>query len=210
MTAEIGGVSVLAMTVGVFDDIPEIRQIILPVKEGRERLYREILSRHRILGKVSIIQGGHDRTTSVINGFSHVKEDTDVLLVHDAARPLVDRKLIRACMEAGAGNRCCAAGVLSRDTVKMLDGNNRFSATLDRNRVCLVQTPQAFPYPVAKEMYRYAVAENIQATDDATLAEKLGFEIFLIPSDETNLKITTDADIRLAEGVLHHRQDTGA
>ena len=147
-----------------------------------------------------VVEGGATRTESVCHGVAAVPESAEVIVVHDAARPLASEDLFRAVIDAvttgGAGG--AVPGVAVSDTIKVVDGSRRVTATLDRSALVAVQTPQAFD----AALLRRAHASGTEATDDAALVEALGATVRVVPGDPRNLKITTPADLDTAELLL--------
>jgi 2-C-methyl-D-erythritol 4-phosphate cytidylyltransferase len=147
-----------------------------------------------------VVEGGATRTESVGRGLAAVPDDAEVIIVHDAARPLASDALFRAVIDAVASGEAGGAipGVPVSDTIKVVDGTRAVTATLDRAALVAVQTPQAF----GAALLRRAHAEGAEATDDAALVEALGATVRVVPGDPRNLKITTPADLGLAEHLL--------
>ena len=147
-----------------------------------------------------VVEGGASRAESVRLGLAAVPEGAEVIVVHDAARPLASDALFRAVIAAvaveGAGG--AIPGVPVSDTIKVVDGTQTVTATLDRAALVAVQTPQAF----GAALLRRAHAEGGEATDDAALVEALGATVRVVPGDPRNLKITTPADLGTAERLL--------
>jgi 2-C-methyl-D-erythritol 4-phosphate cytidylyltransferase len=149
-----------------------------------------------------IVEGGATRAESVGRGLAAVPAEAEVIVVHDAARPLAGDALFRAVIEviAAGGADGAIPGVPVRDTIKVVDGTDTVTATLDRSVLVAVQTPQAFGADVLRRAH--ARAHGGEATDDAALVEALGATVRVVPGDPRNLKITTPADLGLAEHLL--------
>jgi 2-C-methyl-D-erythritol 4-phosphate cytidylyltransferase len=147
-----------------------------------------------------VVEGGATRAESVRLGLAAVPHDADVIVVHDAARPLASGALFRAVIAAVSSGEAGGAipGVPVSDTIKMVDGTHTVTQTLDRSSLVAVQTPQAF----GAALLRRAHAEGGEATDDAALVEALGATVRVVPGDPRNLKITTPADLGTAERLL--------
>ena len=156
--------------------------------------------RDRDYGADVVVAGGATRTESVRHGVAAVPETAEVIVVHDAARPLASEALFRAVIAAvttgGAGG--AVPGLPLSDTIKVVDGSQRVTATLDRAALVAVQTPQAFD----AALLRRAHSEGAEATDDAALVEALGATVRVVPGEPHNLKITTPADLDTAEHLL--------
>ncbi len=147
-----------------------------------------------------VVEGGASRTESVRCGLAAVPEEAEVIIVHDAARPLASDALFRAVIAAVANGGADAAvpGLPLSDTIKVVDGAQTVTATLDRSALVAVQTPQAF----SAGLLRRAHAGGAEATDDAALLEALGATVRVVPGDPRNLKITTPADLGTAERLV--------
>jgi 2-C-methyl-D-erythritol 4-phosphate cytidylyltransferase len=147
-----------------------------------------------------VVEGGRSRAESVRRGLAAVPADAEVIIVHDAARPLASHALFRAVLDAvitGGADGAVPALAVS-DTIKVVDGTQTVTATLDRTTLVAVQTPQAF----GADVLRRAHASGTEATDDAALVEALGATVRVVPGDPRNLKITTPADLGTAEHLL--------
>ncbi|HEY3843576.1 MAG TPA: 2-C-methyl-D-erythritol 4-phosphate cytidylyltransferase [Acidimicrobiales bacterium] len=147
-----------------------------------------------------VVAGGETRAESVRHGLDGVPDTAEVIVVHDAARPLASITLFRAVIEAvteGGADGAVPALPVS-DTIKRVDPQQTVTATLARGDLVAVQTPQAF----AAAVLRRAHAGGGEATDDASLVEALGATVRVVPGDPRNLKITTPADLRTAEQLL--------
>lgn len=144
---------------------------------------------------VSVIAGGDSRSHSVFNGVCALNlKDDDLVLIHDAARPLVDKELIERVLNALKKNEVVVPVVSLADTIREVEGN-KVVQTLDRSRLVGTQTPQGFTGHVLKKIYQKKEDLSDQITDEAFLAEKKGFAIYTVAGDSMNLKVTTEADL---------------
>jgi 2-C-methyl-D-erythritol 4-phosphate cytidylyltransferase len=151
------------------------------------------------LDRLLLSVGGRERADSVRNGLEDLVPEARVVLVHDAARPLVtDGTIDRVITSARAGISAVAA-VPVVDTLKEVDAAGRIVRTVDRSQLWRAQTPQGFPRPLLEEAHRRARAEQISATDDAALLERLGVPVAVVRGSERGLKITEEADFRRAD-----------
>jgi 2-C-methyl-D-erythritol 4-phosphate cytidylyltransferase len=144
------------------------------------------------------VAGGARRRDSVEHGLRALDPSTGLVLVHDAARPLVGRELVGRVLAAAARARAVVPVVPVVDTVKRVE-NGRVVATLDRASLVLVQTPQAFETALLRRAFE---ATSADATDDAALVEALGEPVLAVEGDPRNVKITTPADLAVAEALL--------
>lgn len=144
------------------------------------------------------VTGGDSRAASVRSGLAAVPGDADVIVVHDAARPLAGPELFRRVIDAVAGGADAAVpGIPVPDTLKRVEGD-RVVETVSRDHLVAVQTPQAF----RADVLRLAHADGGEATDDAGLVEEAGGAVVVVPGDPRNLKLTTALDLELAAGLL--------
>jgi 2-C-methyl-D-erythritol 4-phosphate cytidylyltransferase len=145
-------------------------------------------------GADTVVVGGPTRSASVRCGLAAVPERADVIIIHDAARPLAAPTLFAAVADAVADTGAAICALPVSDTIKRVE-DGRVTETLDRSALVAVQTPQAF----AAGLLRRAHASGAEATDDAALVELLGVPVRVVPGDPGNFKITTPADLRAAE-----------
>ena len=156
---------------------------------------------------IAVVAGGATRQQSMANGVAAVPDDADIVLVHDAARPLVVPEDIDACIEAAVehGGAILAAPVT--DTIKRID-HGRISETIDRSMLWGAQTPQAFRADRMRAMAELALTTEPNITDEASLAERLGYPVQIVVSDSTNLKITHPHDLLIAEAIMRAREES--
>lgn len=162
---------------------------------------------HWLLGdpRIDVVAGGAERVDSVRHALAAVPPAADIVLVHDAARPLVSAAVIERCIAAAAQGRSAIAAVPVTDTIKEVDDGGRIVSTPDRRRLWAAQTPQAFPAEVLRDAHARAVAERVSATDDAALVARFGGTVVVVEGAPENLKITTPADLAVAEALLAAR-----
>lgn len=144
------------------------------------------------------MDGGQRRQDSVANAFAAIADRADVVVIHDAARPLVSDAVIRRTIDAAVRSGAAIAAVRASDTVKRGDASQRIVETLPRDDIYLAQTPQAFRTSVLRDALGFAD----DATDEAALAERAGYTVRLVEGDVRNLKITTPEDLAMAEHLL--------
>ena len=147
---------------------------------------------------IVVVAGGTRRQDSVRQAFARASREAEVIVIHDAARPLVSNEVIRRTVVAAAATGAAIAALRASDTVKRADATFRIVETLNRDEIYLAQTPQAFRVDVLRD----ALAIAGDATDEAALAEQAGHAVQLVEGDPRNLKITTPADLALAERLL--------
>lgn len=193
---EINGKPVIVHTLERFQAAPSIDSIVLVLSEGQANAFdAEAVSK---LEKV--VAGGETRAHSVLNGLNAVNADTEIVAVHDGARPLVTVEEIEATIAKAkeTGAACLTAPVT--DTIKSVRGGE-IAATLDREKLRRALTPQAFKIEVLRSAFE-GVDLNDSVTDECYLVEKLGHPIAIVEGSSRNIKITHPEDLILAEALL--------
>ena len=150
--------------------------------------------------------GGRERGDSVWSGIEDLPEDLEIIVVHDAARPLVTDATIDAVIETARSGRGAVAALPVVDTLKEVDGAGRIVRTVDRAGLWRAQTPQAFPRSMIERAYQQAFRDGASATDDAALCERLQLEVMVVRGSERALKVTEEADFLRADR-LHAVED---
>jgi len=155
--------------------------------------------------RVRVVAGGAERTDSVRAALALVPAEAEIVLVHDAARPLVTAALIARVIEAAARGVAAIPVAAVEDTIKEVDASGRIVATLERARLRRVQTPQGFPRALLLAAHERARAEGVGATDDAALVERIGGTVLAVEGSPENIKITSAHDLLVAEAILRGR-----
>ena len=158
--------------------------------------------------KVSaVVSGGKERYDSVYEGLRACK-DTEYVLIHDGARPLVTEEIISRAAQAAVSDEACVVGMPVKDTIKVADAGGFAESTPDRSRLWQVQTPQAFSYPLVRGAYDRLMADEIQQkgiTDDAMVVEQeMQIPVKLYEGSYCNIKIMTPEDLDTAKGFIEH------
>lgn len=212
---EIEGNPVIYYTLRAFQKSEIIDEIILVVGEGQEQYAcTEIVEKYRFTKVVSVVQGGAERYDSVWRGLLAAAElrkgkesEEEYIFIHDGARMFVDEAIIEKGYETVQKYRACAAGMPSKDTIKLVDKNGFSVQTPERKYVWTVQTPQIFEKNLITEAYRRLMGEqSINVTDDAMVAEQMmNVPVKLYEASYENIKITTPEDLETAKGFLRRR-----
>lgn len=199
---------VLVRSIEKLEKIKPIKEIILVLPRSEIKSGFALIKKHRLKKVKKIVPGGKERSDSVRAGLEAIKEkkDSDLILIHDAVRPLVSEKSIYSLIRAARRWGGAILGIPVKDTLKEV-ANNFVVHTLHREKIRAIQTPQAFRYDWLEQAYRWAKKYNFRATDDAQLVEKIGKKVRLVEGKETNIKITTPLDLKYAEMILRR---TGA
>jgi 2-C-methyl-D-erythritol 4-phosphate cytidylyltransferase len=204
LLVEIAGESVLVRTLRALLSAQSIAGIVLVLAVEKQARYQAMIEQH--LGSVNLrfAAGGRDRRESVLNGLLALPGTVEVVAIHDAARPLVQPTVIeQAVSEVMSGQAGAVVAVPVVDTLKQAEaGSMNINRTVDRAQLWRAQTPQVFRREVILRAH-HAIPPETPVTDDAQLMELAGFgPVVLVPGDERNLKITTPADVRLAQAFL--------
>ena len=199
------GIPILTYTMKVFDQCPAVDGIVLVVApQKREILENEVLGPHPCEKLLSVVDGGPERQDSVANGLRSIPPECELVAVHDGVRPLVSIDLVAAVLETAHHHGAAIAAMPAGDTVKQAE-NQKVVATLQRETIWLAQTPQAFHANLLREAYEKAARDRIVVTDDAALVERIGVAVHLVHGSAENIKVTTPADLLLADSILAGR-----
>jgi 2-C-methyl-D-erythritol 4-phosphate cytidylyltransferase len=196
---KVQGVPILERTISLFASLRVVDEIV--VVSSLDHVGRvEKLVRRMGCGKiVSIVPGGRERQDSVWNGLHAFIAKPDIILVHDAARPLVSRKVVEAVVAGAISNGAAVVGVRICDTIKMEGKKGFYERTLDRKRLWAVQTPQGFRFDLLLKAHKAARRGRYMGTDESSLVERLAIPVRIVEGNQSNIKITTRQDLRLAE-----------
>jgi len=196
---EIGGVSLLERSVGAFVDHPAIDEIIVALPA---EIACDLPDGLRSVAKaLRVVPGGERRQDSVANAFNATSPSTDIIVIHDAARPFVTADLITRTIAAAEQDGAALAALQARDTVKRTSVHV-VTETIQRESIYLAQTPQAFRRSVLEAALKAAARGSIDATDEAVLAERAGFPVRVVDGSATNIKITTIEDLAIGEAFV--------
>ncbi len=207
----IGGRSILERSVQLLLDHPAVAEVIVALPPNLAGDLPE--SFQRASKALRVVAGGPRRQDSVANAFAAVSDKTDVVLIHDAARPFASAGLVSRTIEAAVETGAALAALPARDTVKWAEAGQDEAGggpakagryvkeTLPRDTIHLAQTPQAFRRAVLEAALAYGRREAIEVTDEATLAERAGHRVSLVEGETTNIKITTQEDFAMAEAL---------
>ncbi len=211
---ELHGVPVVVHTLRRFAANPEISEILVALRKSEIAPFRARLERdspETLKKKMVLLEGGEHRQQSVANALAAVKASAeDIVLVHDAVRPFVSAEIISEVISAAKKHGAAIAGVPAVDTIKQVErtaDGALIKATIPREKIVMAQTPQGFRYDVLKKAFDEAAADGFVGTDEASLVERSGHPVAVVMGSPRNIKITTPADLELAE--FYSRQNTG-
>lgn len=200
---ELGGYPLIYYALQVFEHSSVDEVILVTGKNETDWCRREIVDKYGFCKVRSVVPGGSERYLSVYEGL-RAAEEPDIVLIHDGARPFVTDEIInrtiRSALESGSG----IAAVPAKDTVRVVDETGTAVLTPPRDRVWMMQTPQAFRYPLIYRAYQELVSRNIQnVTDDAMVLETvLNQGVKIVEGSYSNIKVTTPEDMETARAFL--------
>ncbi len=195
--AVVKGKMILDYSLETFNNHPGIFEMVLVLRETTEEAI--FLDRYEKLKTVAI--GGKRRQDSVLSGFQQISPaQGDIVLVHDAARPMVKAELINAVIKKTQAKGAAVPVLPVSDTIKKIVGD-RVSQTIDRQGLCRIQTPQGFSCEILSRAFKRNLEEQTMYTDEATLVERLGQDVFVVQGDPQNLKITVPEDLKIVEAL---------
>jgi 2-C-methyl-D-erythritol 4-phosphate cytidylyltransferase len=197
----LGGAPILVRTLRALARSRAVDGVVLAVPEAWLGSTRRLVRRSRVPRVLDVVAGGADRQESVWLALQAAPADTALVLVHDAVRPFIDGRLVDTVIAAAARTGAATCALPTRETVKRVrDG--LVEATLDREGLWLVQTPQVFRADLLRRAHDSARREGFVGTDDAVLVERLGGRVAVVPGLRQNVKITTPEDLAWARRAL--------
>jgi len=203
---EINGAPILIHTLRVFAHNKQISQIIVALRKNEMERFRAQLEKEKLSAKVEMVEGGEHRQESVDNAIASLKAAPgDIVLVHDAVRPFVDDEIIANVIHEVEKHGAAIAGLPAVDTIKQVERAAEgaiITSTIPRERVVQAQTPQGFRYELIKRAFDSAREDGFTGTDEASLVERLGESVWVVMGSARNIKITTPADMELAEFLI--------
>ena len=199
----LNGVPILRHTLNNFDSCDQVNQIVVVVpKADLDFCRNEILMTAELRKEVHLVGGGDERQDSVFIGLKTIKSEDGIVLIHDGVRPFVQQSHLVACIDGAAEFGACILGIPAFDTVKRVNSKYLITQTLKRDKLWLAQTPQAFELKLIKKAHEAAKQEGFIGTDDASLVERLGGTVKIIPGSRNNIKITDQSDLMLAQALF--------
>lgn len=198
---ELDGIPVAIRSMLAFEQLDEVTEIIVSVRENDIDEYKQLAEKYGITKLKAVVKGGETRQQSIFNAYKEVSKETRYIAVHDGARPLVSPDNIKQCIKDASIFGGAVLGVPVKDTIKYVDGG-LITDTLDRRKLYITQTPQIFRKDIYVKGINFAKDHDLDFTDDCQLAEAVGAKIAMTESSYSNIKITTPEDVALAEIIL--------
>lgn len=206
---QLGGLPMLVHAVRALATSRVVELVVVAAPEDEVEAVRAMLAEQEFACDVTVVTGGDTRQDSVARALLSLPEDVDVVLVHDAARPLVPAEVVTAvAADVRAGHPAVVPGLPVVDTIKRVDDADTVECTVDRAPLRAIQTPQGFSREVLQRAH--ATAELGSVTDDAGLVEQLGIPVHVVPGHEEAFKVTRPFDFVIAEAILARRRAAGA
>jgi 2-C-methyl-D-erythritol 4-phosphate cytidylyltransferase len=206
---EIGRLPILWYTLSAFIQCPDLDKIFVVVPEYyttkcENEIITPVAQKYNLTAqkKITCIAGGKRRQDSVFIGLQAAEGFSDIVVIHDGVRPFITPSQISEIIKKAKEHQAVIFGIKPRDTVKMIDNNSCITQSIDRDRLMMAQTPQAFSYALIKRAHEFARSKDLCATDDAMLIEQMGNKVFVAPGHALNIKITTPEDLILAKSIL--------
>ena len=203
---ELLGCPVIIHSIKAFENCDFIDNIVIVTRQDLQLKIQNLVTEYNIKKVTDIIVGGSNRAQSVINGLA-VARDSEYVLIHDGARPLITKEIINNTLSAAKMYGAAIPTVPVKDTLKIVDSSGRVQTTPERKTLMAVQTPQCFKTSVIAD----AIATNTQnlntITDDSMFVENVGGTVYTVEGSYENIKITTMEDLNFAENILKNRGD---
>jgi len=189
----------LVRTLDRFGPLSLVASAVVAAPPGHTREFEAALSAAFPGNTPEVVEGGNQRQQSVANGLERLDGDTELVVIHDAARPFVELECIRRAVEAAEECGAATVAIPVVDTILQGDDSGFLVATPDRSLLWQCQTPQTFQVEVIRAAHAAAQSLGVTATDDATLVRQNGGQVKLVEGSRMNMKITTPGDLALAE-----------
>ncbi len=205
----LGGVPILIHSLRAFAAVSRISAIYVAVRKTEEERVSAQVAEYGFAGKVHVVEGGDNRQESVAHALAALSAaPDDIVLVHDAVRPLIDAATIERTIEAVEQHGAAIVGLPAVDTIKQVERTAHgalITATIPREFIVQAQTPQGFRYGLLQKAFEEATNDGFVGTDEASVVERAGLPVAVVPGSQVNLKITQPGDLELAEFYLQQR-----
>ncbi len=203
---EIGGKTIVEHSLTVLENCDALHGYILVVEKSKIKSYRDhLLGQGSVFRRLlDIVSGGSTRQESVYSGLMTLDETTEAVLIHDVARPCVDKNTLEASIHGCSQYDAVISAIPSADTMKIVN-DGVVKVTPDRSTVWGAQTPQTFRYKVLRTAHEQAQKDSFVGTDDAELVERAGYMVRVLKGSPDNIKVTVPEDLDIAEHILRRQ-----
>lgn len=204
---KLGDKTVLEHTIARFLGIEGLQQIVISTSENFLDYTKKNLSEISDGPEVVVVKGGIERQDSIRNALTEVRDNIQLIAVHDAVRPFIDKKVIQSCLEKADQSGAAIVAVRVKDTIKKVLSDQKISETPERKYLWQAQTPQIFRRELIIKAYKFAAEKNFTGTDDASLVENFGHEVLIVEGDNQNFKLTYPFDFKIAEALISENEE---
>ena len=205
----LGGVPILIHSLRAFAAVKRVTAIYVAVRKTEMERVAAQIAEYGFTDRVTVVEGGENRQESVLHALAALPADAeDIVLVHDAVRPLIDAATIDRTIDAVAEYGAAIVGLPAVDTIKQVERTAHgalITSTIPREYVVLAQTPQGFRFGLLQRSFAEATADGFVGTDEASVVERAGNPVAVVHGSQVNLKITQPGDLELAEFYLSQR-----
>ena len=201
------GMPVAVRSILAFESCAFADEIVVVCRADEVEAFERYRDEYGFAKVKRIVVGGSTRQESSLRGFEAIDDKAKYVLIHDGARCLVTPEIIEAAARAAYRDRAAVAAERCRDTVKLTKDGKTVAESADRERIWLAKTPQAFLATLYRAAAYMAKKDGAAVTDDASMAERLGFAVTLVDCGSQNLKITYPEDVILAEAIIKSREE---
>jgi 2-C-methyl-D-erythritol 4-phosphate cytidylyltransferase len=208
------GVPILIHSLRAFAEVRRVTSIWVAARKPEMERVEAQVAEYGFSSRVQVVEGGEKRQESVAHALAALPaEADDIVLVHDAVRPLIDAATIERTIDAVIEHGAAIVGMPAVDTIKQVERTAHgalITSTIPREFIVLAQTPQGFRYGLLESAFSEAIADGFVGTDEASVVERAGHPVAVVPGSPVNLKITQPGDLELAEFYLRQRVPAGA
>ena len=203
------GIPILIHSLRAFAAVKRVTAIYVAVRKTDIERVQAQIAEYGFADRVRVVEGGENRQESVSHALAALPaQPDDIVLVHDAVRPLIDAATIDRTIDAVAEHGAAIVGLPAVDTIKQVERTAHgalVTSTIPREFIVLAQTPQGFRYGLLQRAFAEAEADGFVGTDEASLVERAGLSVAVVHGSQVNLKITQPGDLELAEFYLRQR-----
>lgn len=199
---------ILLHSVMAFSACPEVDNLIVVAAPDEVAHVENMLSSLKEIKTWQVVSGGSERQYSIANALKAMSQLTDIVLVHDGARPLVNIQCINSVIQAATAHQAAVVAVPVKDTIKTVNDSGTVTDTPERHTLWSIQTPQGFTANILRQAYEQAAQDDYLGTDDASLVERIGASVKIVPGSYENIKVTTPEDLIIAEALMKRKDSS--